>query len=98
MQMTEIYSRLGVSPGRGSYDLAVEAAECVERTRRKLTDFFGASDPQRVVFTANATDALNLVIQGVLQPCRPSFLAFESIAARNCCRRVCALYSDSMNG
>jgi cysteine desulfurase/selenocysteine lyase len=66
-QMTETYSRLGVSPGRGSYDLAVEAAEFVERTRRKLAGFFGASDPQRVVFTANATDALNLVIQGVLQ-------------------------------
>jgi cysteine desulfurase/selenocysteine lyase len=67
-QMTETYSRLGVSPGRGSYDLAVEAAEYVERTRRKLADFFGASDTQRVVFTSNATDALNLVIQGVLQP------------------------------
>jgi cysteine desulfurase / selenocysteine lyase len=67
-QMTEIYSRLGVSPGRGGYDLAVEASEFVEQTRRKVANFFGASDPQRVIFTANATDALNLVIQGVLQP------------------------------
>jgi cysteine desulfurase/selenocysteine lyase len=67
-QMTEIYSRLGVSPGRGGYDLAVEASEFVEQTRRKVANFFGAPDPQRVIFTVNGTDALNLVIQGVLQP------------------------------
>ena len=68
LQMTETYSRLGVSPGRGGYDLSVEASEFVEQTRRKLANFFGAADPQRVIFSANATDALNLIIQGVLQP------------------------------
>jgi len=68
IQMLETYSRLGVSPGRGGYDLAVEASQFVEQTRQKAADFFGAPDPQRVIFTANATDALNLVIQGVLQP------------------------------
>jgi cysteine desulfurase / selenocysteine lyase len=67
-QMAEVYSRLGVSPGRGGYDLAMEAAEFVEQTRRKLAEFFGASKPERVVFTSNATDALNLLIQGVLKP------------------------------
>jgi len=68
LQMTEIYSRLGVSPGRGGYDLAVEAGDFVEQTRCKVANFFGAADPQRVIFTANATDALNLLIQGALQP------------------------------
>jgi cysteine desulfurase/selenocysteine lyase len=67
-QMLETYSRLGVSPGRGGYDLAAEASQFVEQTRQKVADFFGAADPQRVIFTANATDALNLVIQGILQP------------------------------
>ncbi len=64
----ETYARLGVSPGRGSYDLAAEAEELVRKTRQKLARFFGAPDPDRVIFANNATDALNLAIQGLLKP------------------------------
>lgn len=67
-RMLETYARLGVSPGRGSYDLAVEAAELVFQTRQKVARFFGAPDPERVVFAANATDALNTAMQGLLCP------------------------------
>jgi len=67
-KMIEIYSRIGVSPGRGSYDLAAEADELVARTRRKVADFFGSPDPDRVIFTGNATDALNIALQGLLRP------------------------------
>jgi cysteine desulfurase family protein len=63
--MIETYSRMGVSPGRGSYDLAVEAEEFVDRTRQKLARFFNAPDPNRVIFANNATDALNLAMQGL---------------------------------
>jgi cysteine desulfurase / selenocysteine lyase len=66
--MIETYARMGVSPGRGSYDLAVEVEELVNRTRQKLARFFGAPDPDRVIFTSNATDALNMALQGMLQP------------------------------
>jgi len=66
-QMIEAYTRLGVSPGRGSYDLAVEAEELVQQCRKKVASFFGAPDPDRVVFANNATDALNLAIQGLLE-------------------------------
>jgi cysteine desulfurase / selenocysteine lyase len=67
-QMVETYARLGVSPGRGGYDLAVEAGDLLQATRRKVAHFFGASDPDRAVFAANATDALNLAIQGLARP------------------------------
>ncbi len=67
-RMVETYSRLGVSPGRGSYDLAVEAAEIVQQARRKLAHFFGAHDPDRVILASNATDGLNLAIQGIVKP------------------------------
>ena len=67
-RMVETYIEMGVSPGRGSYDLAVEAEELVNKIRQKLAHFFGAPDPDRVVFTSNATDALNLVLQGMLKP------------------------------
>jgi cysteine desulfurase/selenocysteine lyase len=66
--MIETYSRMGVSPGRGSYDLAVEAEEFVNQTRKKLARFFNAPDPDRVIFASNATDALNLAMQGLLEP------------------------------
>jgi cysteine desulfurase / selenocysteine lyase len=66
--MIETYVRMGVSPGRGSYDLAVEAEELVGKTRQKLARFFGAPDPDRVIFTGNATDALNIALQGMLRP------------------------------
>ncbi|MGI6097569.1 MAG: aminotransferase class V-fold PLP-dependent enzyme, partial [Dethiobacteria bacterium] len=65
-KMIDNYSRLGVSPGRGSYDLAMESAELVSQTREKVANFFGASDPERVIFASNATDALNLAIQGLV--------------------------------
>ncbi|AGL03199.1 aminotransferase class V-fold PLP-dependent enzyme [Desulfoscipio gibsoniae] len=67
-RMVETYTRLGVSPGRGSYDLSMEAADLVFQTRQKLARFFGAPDPERVIFAANATDALNLAILGLVRP------------------------------
>jgi len=67
-RMVETYGRMGVSPGRGSYDLAVEAEELVQATRRQVARFFGASDPDYVTFASNATDALNLAIQGLVRP------------------------------
>lgn len=62
----EDYLAMGVSPGRGSYDLALEAGRAITSVREKTARFFGASCPERVVFTANATDGLNLAIDGLL--------------------------------
>jgi cysteine desulfurase family protein len=67
-RMIDLYSAKGVSPGRGGYDLALEAEEMVSAARRRLCRFFGGDDPARVIFASNATDALNLVIQGVVKP------------------------------
>ncbi len=66
--MVETYLRTGVSPGRGSYDLATEAEGCVAEARKRTARFFGAPDPDRVIFTSNATDALNVALQGMLKP------------------------------
>ncbi len=67
-KMLQSYIDAGVSPGRGSYDLALEAEDIVQQARKKLARFFGAPDADRVVFAANATDALNLLFNGLLQP------------------------------
>lgn len=65
-QALAAYADFGVNPGRSGYDLCLAAGNLVAQTRRELTVFFGGSDPDRLVFAANATDALNLLIQGVL--------------------------------
>ncbi len=67
-KMLQRYLEFGVSPGRGSYDLAMQVAELVEEARIKLAGFFGAPEASRVVFAANATDALNLAFHGLVEP------------------------------
>ena len=63
-----MYVRMGVSPGRGGYDAAVAASDFLNQTRAKLARFFNAPDPNRVIFTSNATDGLNLAIFGLVRP------------------------------
>lgn len=66
--MDEFARTSGANPGRGGYRLADEAGAMVEETRRLVATLFGFSRPERVVFTLNATDALNMAIKGVLKP------------------------------
>jgi cysteine desulfurase/selenocysteine lyase len=66
--MDYFYRNFGVNPGRSGYDLCLEAGEVVETTRKMLTEFFNGTDPNRLCFTYNSTDALNLIIFGMLKP------------------------------
>ncbi len=65
--MGEFYRGYGVNPGRSGYDLCVEAGHLVEKTRQLLTRFFNGDDPNRLCFGYNSTDALNLIIFGLLR-------------------------------
>ena len=56
------------SPNRGAYAQADQAAQMVETCRRVAARRFGVGDPQRVIFTAGCTDAINQVIHGMLGP------------------------------
>jgi cysteine desulfurase family protein len=62
------YLELGTSPGRGGYDRAVAAEMAVAAVRQRISGFFGAGEGSRVCFAANATDALNTLIQGLVSP------------------------------
>jgi cysteine desulfurase family protein len=66
--MDYFYRNFGVNPGRSGYDLCLEAGEVLEGTRKLLTEFFNGDDPNRLCFTYNSTDALNLIIFGLLRP------------------------------
>ncbi|UCE42789.1 MAG: aminotransferase class V-fold PLP-dependent enzyme [Candidatus Aminicenantes bacterium] len=65
--MDHFYRNFGVNPGRSGYDLCMETGELVEETRAMLTKLFNGKDPNRLCFSYNSTDALNLIIYGLLE-------------------------------
>ncbi|MBE6586712.1 MAG: aminotransferase class V-fold PLP-dependent enzyme, partial [Ruminococcaceae bacterium] len=67
-EMTNYMRRKGGNPGRGSHRLSIAAAEAVYDCRLAAADLLGSSHPERVVFTMNTTQALNLAIKGLLRP------------------------------
>jgi len=66
--MIDFYKECGVNPGRSGFDKAIEAGNILENLRARLTRFFGGDEdtPKRLCFGYNATDALNIIIQGIL--------------------------------
>lgn len=54
------------SPGRGGYASAMRAAETAYLCRVELAQLFHVSEPERVVFTSNATHALNIAIHDLV--------------------------------
>jgi len=67
MAVTAAMNCLGNS-GRGAHSASLGASRMIYETREVLSDFFGGDGPEQVVFTPNATAALNMVIQGILNP------------------------------
>ncbi len=71
----DFYRSSGVNPGRTGCDLGITAENMILETRKKLTAFFNPSlvkagkdkDPNRLVFTLNATMSLNLILNGLIQ-------------------------------
>ena len=58
---------VGSNIGRGGYASAYAAEEAVFNMRQLLCDFFGGEDAKNVVFTKNVTEALNVIIRGLLE-------------------------------
>ena len=66
--MNDFYRHHGVNPGRSGFDAAIETGELVSDTRKMLTRLFnGGSDSNRLTFSYNATDSLNIIIQGIVE-------------------------------
>ena len=59
--------RVCANPGRGGHKLAISSARLVQDTRNALSKYLGGYGFERVVFTKNCTEALNLAILGVLK-------------------------------
>ena len=62
------YAReIGASPGRSGHSLSLEASRSIYAARELLARLFSASSSDRVCFTLNATESLNLLFQGLLK-------------------------------
>lgn len=57
----------GANPGRSGHDLSMAVAERIYDCRKNLADFFHISGPEQIVFTLNCTQAVNLVLKGLLR-------------------------------
>ncbi len=66
--MDSLMRNTGASPGRSGHLMSLTAARIIHETREALCEFFGIGDPSHLVFTSNATEALNLGIKGLLRP------------------------------
>ena len=56
------------SPGRGGHGPAMLAAETVFRCREAAARLFEVPQPDNVIFTSNATHALNIAIKSIVRP------------------------------
>ncbi len=54
------------NPGRSGHSLSVKTADAVYKVREKIASFFGASGPEKVIFTLNCTHSINCVLKGIL--------------------------------
>ncbi|UCD09357.1 MAG: aminotransferase class V-fold PLP-dependent enzyme [Dehalococcoidales bacterium] len=58
----------GGNPGRGGHSMAEAANKVVDDTRLLLSRLINAPDTDRVIFTFNCTDSLNIGLKGLLKP------------------------------
>lgn len=66
-KMHEVMAKMGGNPGRGSHRLAAAAEQIVYECREEAAGMFGG-EAENVVFTMNATQALNLAVKGLARP------------------------------
>ena len=57
----------GANPGRSGYGMCLRTTQGVFRVREQAAELFGAPGPECVSFQPSCTQALNLVLKGVLR-------------------------------
>ena len=59
--LAEYYENYNGNPGRGSHSLSLEASEILNSTRKIIKEFINAKEKEEIIFTKNATEAINLL-------------------------------------
>ena len=66
--MDHYHRSLGAAVGRGAYQAAMDVQSVVRRCRKRAAELLGAESSERVLFTFNGTDSLNIALHGLLKP------------------------------
>ena len=81
----------GGNPGRSSHDLAQNAAEEVYRARESVCTLLHTDRPENVIFTLNATYALNMAIKSAAKKCGPCHILLSDTEHNAVVRPVVAV-------
>ena len=65
--VTKALTSLG-NASRGAHDGSLSTNRVLYNAREKLADFFGCSKDNQVIFTSNSTEALNIAVNGTINP------------------------------
>lgn len=65
--LNNFVTNIGGNPGRSGHTLSLEAARIIFGAREKLTSFIGMQDSERLIFTQNGTESLNIALLGFLK-------------------------------
>ena len=66
--MDAYFGEAGGNPGRSGHRMSIAAARIIEDARDRLAELLNADDPAQIILTKNATEGLNLGINGLLRP------------------------------
>ena len=55
------------NPGRSGHEMSMKTGEAVYKSRKYIAKLFNVKEPERIIFTKNTTEALNLGIKGILK-------------------------------
>lgn len=61
-------THIGATPGRSAHSLSIESGRLLYETRLALANLIKQEDERRIIFTSNATSAINAVLYGLLKP------------------------------
>jgi len=67
-QMEYYLNEIGGNPGRSGHRMSILASRLVEDAREAVAKILNFNDTSRIIFTKNATEAINICIFGILQP------------------------------
>ncbi len=82
------------NPGRSGHTRTLEADRLIYGAREALANLFNVSDPARIVFALNATDALNIALKGFLR--RGDHVLFTAMEHNSVLRPLGRLMRDGM--
>ena len=65
--MAEAMTGYCANPGRSGHSMAVKTAGEISKVRQEIARLIGTEKPERIIFTKNCTEGLNLALKGLLR-------------------------------